>query len=615
MKYSLSFLRGSIMILLILVVSGSVAEVLGQCPTGDVRLENQSDITSFINQFPDCSELNAGLIIHRLNVNNPISDLSPLSKIKTVQGDLNIRMSSVAIADLSIDSVYGSFYLSGYIAGDPGISTLKYVGANFVVRSGGYNDFTGFEGLEQINGKLDIQYMNELVSFKGLHNIKSIAGDFLVSNMEVLENFNGLDALDSIGGQFGITNNKELLDFTGLDDLRIINGPFNVNNNDSLLNFDGLYSLEKTMELEVINNDALINCVGLSALDSVLSRIAFFKNDNLLTLEGLSNLSYADELRIHESNAFLYPLGLPNAGLYVRFINFLNNQSQLSLLGLEGLEDIGERLNVANCQRFNSVKGLSLPDAITGSFTLYNTSVADMEAFDNVRYVGGDFKIQHSDSLLTLPSMSLNTIEGDFILIDAENLQTTKGFQDLESINGNMTLGNLTILTSMDLFGNLQSIGGKFTLSNNDSLIDIEGIASARFLGNIVLGYNESLSTCAVESVCRKIINEPEFSEVYLNNSGCNNIDEILPLCSITNSEELDLTEQVVVYPNPVTNILYIRTDRPLTSIHLFDLKGNIVKDGNSEQQSIALEGLESGLYNLVVRIQDFTLTKRVIKY
>src|SRR5690606_28616504 len=83
---------------------------LPQCPPGDVILNSQTEVDDFATNHPNCSEISGGLYIS----GNDITDLSPLSNLTSVGGNLYISSNS-SLLNLNglnnLTSVGGNLYI------------------------------------------------------------------------------------------------------------------------------------------------------------------------------------------------------------------------------------------------------------------------------------------------------------------------------------------------------------------------------------------------------------------------------------------------------------------------------------------------------------------------
>jgi hypothetical protein len=67
--------------------------------------------------------------------------------------------------------------------------------------------------------------------------------------------------------------------------------------------------------------------------------------------------------------------------------------------------------------------------------------------------------------------------------------------------------------------------------------------------------------------------------------------------------------EKLIIYPNPVSDILYLNTFDKILFTEIFDLQGNLIFRGNTNQSKIDVSGLPSGLYVIKVNTSQNGLT------
>lgn len=75
------------------------------------------------------------------------------------------------------------------------------------------------------------------------------------------------------------------------------------------------------------------------------------------------------------------------------------------------------------------------------------------------------------------------------------------------------------------------------------------------------------------------------------------------------------LNDAVTMYPNPVKNFLFIRSNYPITRVQVYSLLGDLVKDelGNDVER-INMSSLNSGIYMIKIYSNQFFVTKKLIK-
>jgi len=74
--------------------------------------------------------------------------------------------------------------------------------------------------------------------------------------------------------------------------------------------------------------------------------------------------------------------------------------------------------------------------------------------------------------------------------------------------------------------------------------------------------------------------------------------------------------EEPRVFPNPTKDLLYFRTHEKNSTIHIFDMGGNLVSSHqiNNSGGEIDLTGLSNGVYTLRIQGEKSSFTKKVVK-
>ena len=83
---------------------------------------------------------------------------------------------------------------------------------------------------------------------------------------------------------------------------------------------------------------------------------------------------------------------------------------------------------------------------------------------------------------------------------------------------------------------------------------------------------------------------------------------------ALTVDDEL-LAQGLNLYPNPVTNILRIESEIPLTKVEVYSMLGKKVKEVNSDFNSISTVNLSNGVYVFKIYSEKGSVTKKLIKY
>jgi endonuclease I len=87
--------------------------------------------------------------------------------------------------------------------------------------------------------------------------------------------------------------------------------------------------------------------------------------------------------------------------------------------------------------------------------------------------------------------------------------------------------------------------------------------------------------------------------------------DESPPLAA----DYFTTTNQVVFYPNPVKDILYIKSEGIVQSIEVIDVLGRVVFTAQSSSNQINLSSIESGSYTVHINTENNRIPIQIVKY
>ncbi len=181
--------------LIFITISFLNYNLLAQCPTGDVTLSSQTEVDNFLTTYPNCTEMAGRLHIFNNDATPYITDLSPLSNLTSIGGELSITNND-------------------HLTNLEGLNTLTSIG-----------------------GQLFIGINKSLKNYEGLNALTSIGRDFTAILNDSLTNFEGLDALTLVGENLFISLNENLASFEGLENTSFIDiTSVNISNNPQLSN-------------------------------------------------------------------------------------------------------------------------------------------------------------------------------------------------------------------------------------------------------------------------------------------------------------------------------------------------------------------------------------------
>lgn len=161
-----------------------------------------------------------------------------------------------------------------------------------------------------------------------------------------------------------------------------------------------------------------------------------------------------------------------------------------------------------------------------------------------------------------------------------------------------------------DFAGYLELATADYTLA----IQDMEGTTT-------VASYQAPLSTLSLDGAAITVVasgflnpanngNGPAFGLFVALPSGGDLV--ALPLASVASVNEAELSN-IRLYPNPVVDVLQVKSEDNIRDIRLIDANGRVVLESDN-QTTINLNGLTEGVYTVVVVTDKGSITKLLVK-
>lgn len=80
------------------------------------------------------------------------------------------------------------------------------------------------------------------------------------------------------------------------------------------------------------------------------------------------------------------------------------------------------------------------------------------------------------------------------------------------------------------------------------------------------------------------------------------------------NVNDVALSNQIQLYPNPVTTTLQIITDLSIKNMLLQDVNGRVIQNIDAQSNALDMSNLASGVYIITLKVDNTVLKKRIIK-
>lgn len=421
-------------------------------------------------------------------------------------------------------------------------------------------DLSCFQNIREVKGNLEITGINLLPDLTGFSNLTRVGQDLVLDNPYALS-LTGLDKINYIGGDVSLLGMfyanapEDLQEFEKVDTL---GGSIRLKQ----VAVSTLAPLARQVihgDLELVNVTVLNTQEGLDIIDTIDGTLTV---NNLLwsNLEGFSNLKQIGGLRV-VGNTLLEAINILHAQESIdQMVEITSNPKLVANSGFESLKYVGGDFNFnnPNCSIFNDLS------EIGGHASISTESLAP---FQKLHSVGGDLTISRVKETDLAAMSLLQVIPGDLTVFGSE-FTTLNGLHNISEVSGDLILNGLPNLSTMDDLHTGLRVGGEWRIE-----------------------YNPLLAYCNTIPFCSHISNGGAFS-ITDNGSFCMEESQLECITSLDESS----VEQVDVYPNPASDVVYIK-GIPAAHVEVTDIAGRLLWSGTYQDHGIQISGLPPGVY------------------
>ena len=506
---------------------------------GDITLSSQAEVNEFIsNTAAILGNLTIGYTLLRDSLSSSnIADLTPLSNITHITGNLRIRQNGLLVNLTGLDSLQT---IGGYFSVEEGNDTLTSLG--------------NFPELQSIGGYFSVNNNAKLTTLGDFPNLQTIGEYFSVFLNADLTTLGDFSALQSIGGYFSVNNNAKLTTLGDFPNLQTIGEYFSVFLNADLTTLGDFSALQSIGGyFGVVFNSELIILGDFPALDSIGEYFRVSSNDKLTTIGD-------------------FPV-LQSIGGYFS-VSF---DDQLTTLGdFPALDSIGEYFRVSSNDKLTTIGDFPVLQSIGGYFSVsfddQLTTLGDFPALDSI---GEYFRVSSNDKLTTIGDFPvLQSIGGYFSVSFDDQLTTLGDFPALQTIGGYFSVFNNDQLATLGNLPELQFIGGYFDVIFNDKLLSLGSFPNLTSIGistfsvyvpsldesrdsvSIVVESNSNLVLCSWLESFLPDGNHAVTGDIYIQDNAMG--------CATT--EEIKNPPPVLVAKNPI----FAHKDSTTTSFNIY---------------------------------------------
>ncbi|WP_133406631.1 hypothetical protein [Parashewanella tropica] len=330
----------------------------------ELVLRSQDDVNYFGQKYKNCHYINSKDVQIAYS---DISDLSPLSGINEIWGDLDIiqndSLESLSGLD-SLTTVSGDISISknAKLANIGALTNITHVFGDLdLISNPLLTDITGVNNVTAIEGNMVI-HGNGIAAIDNLNSLTRIGQDLTIGGVvdggtadsEFLKSIEGFQALSYLGGDLEVSFNDNLTSIKGFSNLNTVNGSFSIEYSDKLQDLQGFSSLAEVNKDFEVSDTSVTNLDNFSKLQKVGGGVTVTNDSKLTQIESLKNLLLAKGSLYVSRNKSLKSLeGLNNLGL----IRVSDDNTRLMLQDNTSLSDCSAICGIYNDLTVNKIIG------------------------------------------------------------------------------------------------------------------------------------------------------------------------------------------------------------------------------------------------------------------
>lgn len=406
------------LILIIAVIISSISIITAQCPNSwTLKLETQEDVNNFLNDYPNCTEIENNLTIGFGSASASTSSITDLSGLEN-------------ITRIGRDLIMG--HLDSLVYFD-GLSNVEFVGGDFTIRqNGNLKDLRNFNNLDSIGEIVTIVSNDSLQTLSHLTNVKYIGDLVEIIRNTRLESIIGFNQVTFINRGIRIEESPLLTSFEGLENVETIAGPLVIVET-GIKDFLGLSSLKEITDefarLELRENNDLETLSGLENLNSIEGSFSVLDCPSLNSISSLSSLTHLDSYFRINNTALSNLNGMQNVTIGNDDIGIVDNPNLENLSGLKIAQKVNDNVTIFRNESLTDISAFHTVDSIIGSLSItFNTTLSECQGICNLLNNGYVENTVSLNDNLTMCNSEIEIIES-CLTNTAEENEDNFGFE------------------------------------------------------------------------------------------------------------------------------------------------------------------------------------------
>ncbi len=236
------------------------------------------------------------------------------------------------------------------------------------------------------------------------------------------------------------------------------------------------------------------------------------------------------------------------------------NNGLTSLAGLGSLTSVGKELRIGYNNALTSLTGLDALTSVQNTLLLAGSpGLTNLNGLGALTHIGGTLYFNNCHNLQSLTGIGGVTSVEQLIIAQCSGLPNLIGLEGIKTVSVSLSIDGNNGLTSLQGLSGLTNVSS-LLVRNNGSLTSLSGLGGPS--GQTTIGYfvgiidNGSLTTCAVASLCDRLVTPTAYDEIRGNATGCNSVAEIQTACNTCTKSTYYKDTDGDGYGNPSQTVL-----------------------------------------------------------
>ena len=251
------------------------------------------------------------------------------------------------------------------------------------------------------------------------------------------------------------------------------------------------------------------------------------------------------------------------------------------------------------------------------------SNIVNLNGLSNITIVHGNMAVFEADQLQNLAGLNLTQVNDFLEFYDNPQLLNVDGLSSLTQVGGPLGFSGNSVLQNLNGLSSITAINGDLALIDNPALTDISGLSNinpatiADIAGyGLYIEDNLLLQVCHLPNLCAYLANPAAtHPRTITGNAGdCISEPAVKSACTVSLDEQDNAV--LVVFPNPVKDILTLNYTKNIQYVSVINMLGQTLSTKTADAPAVQLDmsALPAGTYMVKVGFGNSSKLVKIVK-